>query len=106
MGQPRVNYIYLSEVTPEEIIKILQSLKNDVAGYDGLSSSLLKWWVLIVNPLVYIYNLSLKQGVFPTELKIANVLPLYKSDDPFCFNNYRPVSLLFVLSKVFKKNHV
>ena len=41
--------------------------------------------------------------MFPTELKIANVLPLYKSDDPFCFNNYRPVSLLCVLSKVFEK---
>ena len=41
--------------------------------------------------------------MFPTELKIANVLPLYKSDDPFCLNNYRPVSLLCVLSKVFEK---
>ena len=58
---------------------------------------------LIVNLLAYICNLSLKQGVFPTELKIANVLPLYKSDDPFCFNNYRPVSLLCVLSKLFEK---
>ena len=104
MGQPTVNSIYLSEVTPEEIIKILQSLKNGAAGYDGLSSSLLKMvGSLIVNPLAYICNLSLKQGVFPTELKIANVLPLYKSDDPFCFNNYRPVSLLCVLSKVFEK---
>ena len=42
MGQPTVNSIHLSEVTPEEIIKILQSLKNGAAGYDGLSSSLLK----------------------------------------------------------------
>ena len=58
---------------------------------------------LIVNPLAYICNLSLNQGVFQTELKIANVLPLYKSDDLFCFNNYRPVSLLCVLSKVFEK---
>ena len=58
---------------------------------------------LIVNPLAYICNLSLKQGVFPTELRIANVLPLYKSDDPFCSNNYRPVSLLCALSKVFEK---
>ena len=57
----------------------------------------------IVNPLIYICNLSLAQGVFPSELKIANVLPLYKADDPLCFNNYRPVSLLCVLSKVFEK---
>ena len=43
------------------------------------------------------------EGVFPNELKIANVLPLYKADDPLCFNNYRPVSLLCVLSKCFEK---
>ena len=37
------------------------------------------------------------------ELKLANILPLYKSEDPYSFNNYRPVSLLCVLSKVFEK---
>ena len=85
MGQPRVNSIYLSEVTPEEIIKIYITVnKKCAAGYDGLSSSLLKMvGSLIVIPLAYICNLSLKQDVFPTELKIANVLPLYKSDDLF-----------------------
>ena len=40
---------------------------------------------------------------FPTELKLANVIPLYKSDDVFLFNNYRPVSLLCVISNVFEK---
>ena len=41
--------------------------------------------------------------MFPDELKLANVLLLYKNDDPYVFNNYRPVSLLNVLSKVFEK---
>ena len=40
---------------------------------------------------------------FPTELKLANVIPLYKSDDVFLFDNYRPVSLLCVISNVFEK---
>ena len=54
MGQPRVNSIYLSEVTPYEIIEILQSLKKGAAGYDELSSSLLNTvGSLIVNPLAY-----------------------------------------------------
>ena len=43
------------------------------------------------------------QGVFPDELKIANVIPLYKCEDPMKFNNYRPVSLLSILSKVYEK---
>ena len=40
---------------------------------------------------------------FPEHLKIANAIPLYKSDDSMFFNNYRPVSVLCVLSKIFEK---
>ena len=54
-------------------------------------------------PLTYILNLSLLEGVFPSELKVGNVLPLFKADDDMLFNNYRPVSLLSVLSKVFER---
>ena len=50
-----------------------------------------------------ICNLSLVEGVFPDEMKIANVFPLFKCDDQEMFNNYRPVSLLCSLSKVFEK---
>ena len=50
-----------------------------------------------------ICNISLQQGIFPDELKIANVLPLFKACDPCVFDNYRPVSLLCVLSKVYEK---
>ena len=45
----------------------------------------------------------MSQGLFPAELKIANVLPLYKDDDCMVFNNYRHVSILCMLSKVFEK---
>ena len=58
---------------------------------------------ILVKSLTNICNLSLTQGIFPSQLKIANVIPLYKSDDPMLFNNYRPVSLFYVLSKVFEK---
>ena len=53
-------------------------------------------------PLTHICNLSLTYGVFPDQMKIANVIPLYKSDDPMFFSHYRPVSLLYALSKVFE----
>ena len=52
---------------------------------------------------MYLSNISLSEGVFPTEIKLANVIPLYKADDAFAFNNYRPVSLLCVISKIFEK---
>ena len=47
--------------------------------------------------------MSLTEGVFPDSLKVANVIPLYKSDDLTYLNNYKPVSLLYMLSKVFEK---
>ena len=104
MSEPIENSIFLHPVTSEEILKILHSLKNGAAGYDEINASLLKSIsASIMEPLVHICNLSLSEGLFPNELKLANVLPLFKSDDPFVFNNYRPVSLLCVLSKVFEK---
>ena len=84
--------------------ELVCSLKNGAAGHDEIKASILKSISFsIIDPVAYICNLSLNEGVFPSELKIANVLPLYKADDPFLFNNYRPVSLLNVLSKVFEK---
>ena len=104
MGQPLVNSIFLSEVTANEISQILGSLKNGAAGYDEINACLLKLVSpFIAEPLMYLCNQSLSEGLFPMELKLANVIPLYKSDDSFVFNNYRPVSLLCVISKVFEK---
>ena len=80
------------------------SLKKGVPGYDEITVDTLRLSLDILNePLCYLCNRSLIEGVFPNEMKLANVLPLFKSGDPMLFNNYRPVSLLCVLSKVFEK---
>ena len=57
----------------------------------------------IFEPLVYICNLVLNQGIFPSEMKLGNVVPLYRVKYPDVFNHYRPVSLLCTLSKVLKR---
>ena len=57
----------------------------------------------ITQPLAFICNQSLTEGMFHNQLKLANGLQLYKADDPMLFNYYRPVSLLCVLSKIFEK---
>ena len=104
MSAPASHTIFLSPVTNIEIIRIIQDLKIGAPGYDEINASVLKLVSChVVVPLVYLCNLSIDQGIFPKELKLANVLPLYKTDDPFLFNNYRPVSVLSILSKVFEK---
>ena len=50
-----------------------------------------------------IRNMSLTHGVFPNELKIAKVIPLYKGDSKCILSNYRPVSVLPVMSKVLER---
>ena len=56
-----------------------------------------------IHPLAYVTNLSLSQGIFPDELKKAKIIPLYKANDPMLFNNYRPISLLPLFSKVLER---
>ena len=58
----------------------------------------------ITVPLVHICNRSFVTGIFPSELKIANVVPIYKSGDEMVFSNYRPVSALPVFSKHINDN--
>ena len=96
--------IFLAPVTSLEIGCIIKNLRESAPGHDEVTASILQLSLpFITDPLVFILNMSMSQGLFPAELKIANVLPLYKTDDCMVFNNYRPVSILCMLSKVFEK---
>ena len=57
----------------------------------------------IVKPVTHICNSSLVSGVFPDKMKIAKIIPLFKSGIKTEFNNYRPISLLPQLSKILEK---
>ena len=49
-----------------------------------------------------VINLSLTQGVFPSELKLATVVPIYKNTDQQQITNYRPISVTSFFAKVFE----
>ena len=74
------------------------------SGHDGISARFLKRILETVTlPLTHIINQSLCIGIFPDSLKIAKVVPLFKKGDLHILDNYRPISLLPVVSKVFEK---
>ena len=87
--------LFLDPVTPQEIAEIIKSLNNGAPGYDEINNKILQLSVTpIIGPLSFLCNRSLTEGVFPLELKLANVLPLFKSGETMLCNNYRPVYLL------------
>ena len=104
LGDSVTNSIFLNQLTEKEFDEIFDSLKKCAPGYDEIGKDILQISLPFTkNPLIYLLNLSLSQGIFPQELKTANVIPLFKSDDPMRFNNYRPVSLLSIFSKIYEK---
>ena len=101
-----VNEIFRFQVqTQDEIMKILTSLRTkDSSGFDGISTKFLKFLApSLISPLTLIINQSLVTGIFPTKLKIAKVAPLHKKGHSYLMTNYRPVSLLSAISKLFEK---
>ena len=100
---PQQNNMSFFLCTAEElkVKKIILQLKDGAPGKDGIMSKAIKCISdHVAAPLTRLTNLSLSQDVFPNELKIALVSPLYKAKDPMIFSNYRPISLLPLFSKI------
>ena len=68
------------EFSENEIINIIMSLNNSSPGYDELPAKILKKSMEgFIKPITYLINKSLESGVFPKELKLAKVIPIFKS---------------------------
>ena len=77
------------------------SLKtNKSPGYDEIGFSIIKnCFGVLYKPLLYIFNLFMEKGIFPNDLKIARVTPIFKADSEEILANYRPISVLQCFSK-------
>ncbi len=73
-------------------------------GFDEISTKLLKTIkVTLVTLITLIINQMLCTGIFPDKLKIAKIIHIHKKKDETLFTNYRPISLLPAISKIFEK---
>ena len=97
--------IFFNPTTQDEIAEIAKTfLPGKAAGYDQIPMTVIKESILLVSePLTHIINLSIQHGIVPDEMKIARVIPIFKSDDQSLFTNYRPISVLPSFSKFFER---
>ncbi len=103
---PKLNKsFFLSPTDPIEVSKVISNLPNKKSsGYDSFNSLFVKKIAIqIADPLSKLVNKSFTDGIVPDLMKLAKVVPVYKSKDKELFTNYRPISLLPIFSKVIEK---
>ena len=96
LSNESISTLFLQPTDREEIVNIISSLNsNKASGPNSISYRIL--FLLkneIFKPLVDLFNLSFKTGVFPSVLKSAKVIPVFKKDSKLDYSNYRSISLL------------
>lgn len=104
----RGNYVgsfFFPEVTIGDVILYVKSLKNKKCSINCIPAFVLKRIVPIIAPVMcYLINFSIGVSVFPACLKVARVVPLFKGGDSADMSNYRPISVLNILSKIIEKH--
>lgn len=100
--------IFIRGADEKEILDIVKKFKNKKStDWTEIDMSLVKDIIeCIVKPLTHICNQSFQTGIFPSKMKTAKVIPIYKSGDRHLFSNYRPISLLSQFSKILEKQFV
>ena len=104
LPQPVSFSFYLRPTSRHEINSVINNLKMTSPGFDDIHIKVIKACKEEISPfLEYMINKSFSEGCFPDHLQIARVVPVYKKGDNSQFSNYRPISVLPCLSKIFEK---
>ena len=103
---PSDTYFRIPNITPEQVSCIISALDPSKAiGLDGLGPRVLKLVGHILSPsIAALINKSILTGMFPDQLKLAKVFPIHKNGSKSDPANYRPISILPTISKIFERH--
>lgn len=94
--------IFVCPTCINEIVNIVRKRKENAGGVDGNNVKVLKRIMCICDPLEYIFNLSIEKSTWPLPLKKAEIIQIFKSGKRHLTTNYRPISLISNLAKIFE----
>ena len=102
---PEKNVFEFRNVTSAELVSVLKKMKvSKSTVLDKISSKLPKAaGNSIIESLTYLFNFVLNTGIFPDDMKLAKVTPIYKSGSKTDCGNYRPISVISVVAKILEK---
>ena len=105
LKNPIEKSFFINPTTANEVETQIKCLKNNKAsGPNSIPASIFKNFQKSLSvPLTEVINLSFNEGKFPTQLKSASVIPVFKKGDKLEVNNYRPISLISIISKIIEK---
>ena len=105
LGAPLSNQFYFSPITSSDVESGINSLKNKNCDIENIPNRIYKLCAhIIAPPLANLFNQSINEGIYPDVLKIAKLTPIYKaSGDRALPSNYRPISILPTVGKIFEK---
>ena len=100
-----IHSLFIRPTSVDEVKFVISAMnKNKSTGPNSLHNNIINIaHNILALPLSHIINLSFISGVFPDNLKIAQIIPIHKKDDKLLCDNYRPISLLSNISKIIEK---
>jgi len=104
LDAPVASSMFMQPVTVEHVKSVISEFPCKSCNINEIPSFIFKYCSnILAPPIANLFNESIGTGVFPSCLKLARVIPIHKNGDHKSLNNYRPISTLSFLSKIFER---
>ena len=104
MGPPVNESFFVLPSSPNEVFNLIRSLPNKNCNINNIPVFIYKHLASEISHIISdLFNLSIESGYFPISLKTATIIPIFKANDRYLAKNYRPISLIHILSKIYEK---